>query len=182
MEIWFRFRALWQYSGETMTEFVRLETAESLSRVRAVADDVWPKTFREILSEEQIRYMMKMMYSPEVMERELSNGYHFEMLLIDGKDAGYMVYAPCEGGTRVKLHKLYLLEAYQGKGFGQLMLSHVKEETVRLGCRELMLAVNKQNLKALKAYKRAGFELEKSVKIDIGGGFYMDDYHLLCKL
>lgn len=165
-----------------MTGFVRLETAGSLSRVRAIAADVWPKTFREILSEEQIRYMMELMYSPSVMEEELGKGYRFDLLVIDGTDAGYMVYAQYEKPFRMKLHKLYLLEEYQGKGFGQMMLSHVKEESAKLGFTELMLAVNKQNVKAQRAYERAGFELERSVKIDIGGGFYMDDYHLVCKL
>ena len=60
-----------------MEEFVQLRTAEALARVRAIADDVWPKTFREILSPEQIVYMMKMMYAPEVMEKELANGFLF---------------------------------------------------------------------------------------------------------
>jgi GNAT superfamily N-acetyltransferase len=165
-----------------MEEFVRLENVESLSRIRAVAADVWPKTFREILSEEQIGYMMKMMYSPEVMEKEFSSGYCFDMLVIDGKDAGYMVYSPCADQPRMKLHKLYLLEEYQGKGYGQKMLQHVKESALKSGYTVLVLAVNKQNIKAQRAYLRAGFELEYALKTDIGSGFYMDDYHLICKL
>ena len=161
-----------------MTEFVPLDSAGELARVRSIADDVWPKTFREILSPEQIVDMMKMMYSPEVMEKELASGYTFKLLVIDGKDAGYMVYAPYEEPGTMKLHKLYLLEEYQGKGYGQKMLQHVIEAAESRGFTSVILAVNKQNMKAQKAYARFGFEQYKSVQIDIGNGFIMDDYWL----
>ena len=161
-----------------MNTFFQIQTAGELSRVRAVADDVWPKTFREILSPEQIVYMMKMMYSPEVMEKELASGYTFELLVIDGKDTGYMVYAPYDEPGTMKLHKLYLLEEYQGKGYGQKMLQHVIEAAESRGFTSVILAVNKQNMKAQKAYARFGFEQYKSVQIDIGNGFIMDDYWL----
>lgn len=165
-----------------MTEFVSLLTAGSLARVRAIADDVWPKTFREILSPEQIDYMMQMMYAPDVMEKELASGYSFDLLVIDGTDAGYMVFAPYEEPGMMKLHKLYLLESFQGKGYGQLMLRHVLETARARGFSSLILAVNKQNTKAQKAYERFGFVPYKSVQIDIGNGFIMDDYWLRCEI
>ena len=161
-----------------MEEFVPLKTAEALARVRAIADDVWPKTFREILSPEQIVYMMKMMYAPEVMEKELVNGFLFDLLVIDGRDAGYMVYAPYDEPETMKLHKLYLLEEFQGKGYGQKMLRYVADAARKTGFRFLILAVNKRNVKAQKAYERFGFKQYKSVQIDIGNGFIMDDYWL----
>ena len=161
-----------------MELFISLQTADELSRIRAIANDVWPKTFRDILSPEQIDYMMKMMYSPEVMEKELISGYTFDLLSIDGRDAGYMVYAPYDEPGSMKLHKLYLLEEYHGKGYGQKMLQHVIDAAEKRGFSAVILAVNKQNIKAQKAYKRFGFEHYKSVQIDIGNGFIMDDYWL----
>ncbi|MDD3154802.1 MAG: hypothetical protein PHS41_08035 [Victivallaceae bacterium] len=41
-----------------------------LESIRRIAADIWPKTFRTILSPEQITYMMQMMYAPEVMAGE----------------------------------------------------------------------------------------------------------------
>ena len=52
--------------------FEELRTPEELVRVRKIADVIWPETFKDILSPEQIRYMMQMMYAPEVMRRELA--------------------------------------------------------------------------------------------------------------
>ena len=72
------------------TSFLTLETPESLQIVRDIADEVWPKTFAPILPPEQIPYMMKMMYAPEVMERELSAGYRFAALCLDDRPVGYV--------------------------------------------------------------------------------------------
>jgi len=40
----------------------------------------------------------------------------------------------------------------------------------------LELTVNKNNASAISFYEALGFENILSQKVDIGGGFYMDDY------
>ena len=45
-----------------------------------------------------------------------------------------------------------------------------------LGANRLVLNVNKRNEKAIRAYRRNGFTIVESEKIDIGNGFVMDDY------
>jgi ribosomal protein S18 acetylase RimI-like enzyme len=44
------------------------------------------------------------------------------------------------------------------------------------GFAKLRLNVNKYNAKAIKAYQRNNFVTVESVKIDIGNGFFMDDF------
>jgi ribosomal protein S18 acetylase RimI-like enzyme len=57
-----------------------------------------------------------------------------------------------------------------------MMLKHVEDEARRRGLKTVVLGVNKGNAKAIKAYQRAGFTVRKSIKADIGGGFFMDDF------
>lgn len=160
-----------------------LDTPESLSAVRTIAEVIWPVTFAPILSQKQIEYMMNMMYAPEVMERELASGYRFEILQAAGKDAGYISYSPYEGHPdTAKLHKVYLLQEYHGQGLGQVMLDHAQEQCRKLGFSYIVLNVNKYNDRAIKAYKRNGFEIAESVKNPIGNGFFMDDYVMKKKL
>lgn len=160
-----------------------LDTPESLSAVRSIAEVIWPVTFAPILSRDQIKYMMNMMYAPEVMERELASGYHFEILQVNGKDAGYISYSPYEGHPdTAKLHKVYLLGEYHGRGFGQVMLDHAQEQCRQLGFAYIVLNVNKYNERAIKAYKRNGFEIADSVKNPIGNGYFMDDFVMKKKL
>ena len=70
-------------------KFVEATAAADLETVRRIAAVIWPETFKSILSQEQIIYMMKMMYAPEVMEEEMAKGYHFRVLHVDGAPAGY---------------------------------------------------------------------------------------------
>ncbi|MBE6380238.1 MAG: GNAT family N-acetyltransferase [Lentisphaerae bacterium] len=158
-------------------EFQALTTPESLQLIRDVAAEVWPKTFEKILSSEQISYMMDMMYAPEVMNKELADNMYFELLRIDSEPAGYMVYSAYNHSSQTaKLHKLYLKHAFHGIALGQKMLDHVQTQCRKLGFSELILAVNKQNERAIKAYKRNGFATFESVCNPIGNGFFMDDY------
>ncbi len=159
------------------TEFRELTTPESLQTVRDIADDIWPKTYAPILAPEQIAYMMDMMYAPAVMERELAEGTRFEALYVDGSPAGFISFSDSHDVPgEAKLHKLYLLGEFHGKGIGSLMLRHAAERCAALGYRSLRLNVNKYNDRALRAYERNGFVRADSVRNDIGNGFVMDDY------
>ncbi|MBR2363886.1 MAG: hypothetical protein IKA79_01680, partial [Lentisphaeria bacterium] len=52
--------------------FSRIERLEELERVQLLAQQIWPETYKEILTEEQISYMMEMMYSSSVLEKEFA--------------------------------------------------------------------------------------------------------------
>ena len=161
-----------------MHDFREITETADLQIVRDIADSIWPETFRSILSPEQIKYMMHMMYAPDVMEKEFRSGYHFLLLYVENKPAGYMVWSPWEEEpeTTAKLHKLYLLSKHHRKGYGHAMLDHVADECRKHGFQNLVLAVNKQNERAYQTYIKNGYTTFRSVKIDIGNGFFMDDY------
>ena len=164
-----------------MNTFFQIQTAGELSRVRAIADDVWPKTFREILSPEQIVYMMKMMYSPEVMEKELASGYTFELLVIDGKDAGYMVYAPYEEPGTMKLHKLYLLEEYQGKGYGDFKAAVAEAVVEEIRPMEIKNPSGLLCLKVLLAQFRRGVNFAALITDAVQQEYEENDFDTLFK-
>lgn len=159
-----------------MLTFEKLTDPASLQIIRDIAADIWPETFAPILAPEQISYMMNMMYSPEVMENELASGFNFEIARIDGSPAGYFSWSAYDLPQTAKLHKLYLLSRYHGKKIGSAMLDQVAMRVKEAGFSKLRLNVNKYNDKAIRAYRRNNFTTVEAVKIDIGGGFYMDDF------
>ncbi len=158
-------------------EFKELSTPEALEVVRKIAAVVWPRTFAGILSPEQIAYMMEMMYAPAVMEKELAAGYRFEVICADGEPVGYISYsAYAEHPGTAKLHKVYLHHDCHGQGLGQRMLDHAQAQCRKLGFARILLTVNKQNKRAVRAYQRNGFSTVDAVKVPIGHDFYMDDF------
>jgi len=153
-----------------------LDKAE-LALVRRVADIVWPITFQEILSPEQMAYMMEMMYAAEVMEREYDEGVSFCGVFDGEKPIGYLAWGRSDSAPdTAKLHKCYLLPEYQGKGIGSMMLNKAKVYAKEAGFAKLRLNVNRNNAKAIKAYVRNGFQTVETVDRAIGHGFFMNDY------
>jgi RimJ/RimL family protein N-acetyltransferase len=145
-----------------------------IPELRVLAERIWHTSYRELLSEAQIEYMLGWMYGAETIWRELANGVVWEILELDGAALGYLAYGP-PAEEELKLHKLYLLPEQQGRGFAQRAIERVLEIAAAARAR-VVLNVNKANLRAQRAYERAGFRVVDAVTNDIGGGFVMDDF------
>lgn len=50
--------------------------------------------------------------------------------------------------------------AWQGRGFGKVLLDRLLAELVRLGCVKCLLEVRRSNTRAVQLYQRAGFSLD----------------------
>ncbi len=159
-------------------ELVPVATGELEERARAVAWGAWPATYRGLIPEAQIPYMIGRMYSPEAIRAETAAGTPFYLLRADGRDAGICSFDLTKRGEGLsaELHKIYLLPAYWGRGIGNWLLGEMAARAKAAGAASLWLRVNKGNVRAQKAYKAAGFANVRAVCTDIGEGFVMDDY------
>ncbi len=161
-------------SGHHPSLFIRQATVEDIPLIRAVADEVWPATYSNILSPAQIAYMMEMMYSAEALEMQMQQGHEF-LLVYGGDEAvGFASFNKMETAI-FKLQKIYVASSQQGRGTGKALLDYVVKEVIKNGGSKLQLNVNRHN-KAKGFYDRLGFVVLKEEKIDIGGGYVMDDY------
>lgn len=148
-----------------------------LPALAELAGVIWRACYPGIISDEQIEFMLARMYDQATLREEMqSQGIHFYRLLAEGRFAGFASIGPTNKPGVMKLHKLYLLPELHGRGLGRLMLEHCATEARRLGAHQLLLAVNKQNTRAIAAYRRDGFAVAEAVVNDIGGGFVMDDF------
>ena len=146
-------------------------------RARAIAEKAWPPTYRGIIPEAQIPYMIGRMYSPEAIREAAAAGTPFYLVRADGTDAGVcsVDLRPAADGS-AELHKLYTLPAYWGRGVGGWLLAELCRRAKEAGATSVWLRVNKNNARAQKAYRAAGFSNVRAVCTDIGEGFVMDDF------
>jgi len=148
-----------------------------LPALAELAGVIWRQHYPGIISQSQIEYMLGRMYALETLRTELNEQQiRFVRLLVDGQFIGFASFGLISEFGVFKLHKCYLLQEFHGQGLGSRLLQHCETEVRRLGGRKLKLAVNKQNFKAITAYRRHGFLVEDSVVTDFGAGFVMDDY------
>lgn len=155
---------------------IRKLPADQLSKVQSIAQRTWPTTFANILSSEQIEYMLNWMYSLEMLESQLEKGHTFLLAEEEGTDFGFAGFElNYSEGPKAKLHKIYLLPEAQGKGAGKALILEVADRARKASQKSLLLNVNKHNQNAINFYHRIGFqEIYKEV-IDIGNGYIMDD-------
>ncbi len=156
--------------------FTRAEPAD-IPDIQEISRIIWNLHYPSVISQAQIDYMLAVMYSHEIILQEMEEE-DVEYYLVKEDDAviGYLAFGPVGERKTAKLHKCYLHPDRHGRGKGQQMLAFVYERCRKIGFDKLILAVNKKNEKAIKAYTRFGFDIEEPVVADIGNGYVMDDY------
>lgn len=152
-------------------------TTDHIYNIQVLSNVIWPATFSNILSQEQISYMMDMMYSTSALEKQMNElNHHYLLAEEDGEYLGYLSYELNYKGTPItKIHKIYVLPSIQGKGVGRLFIDAVSKLALKNNNTLLSLNVNRYN-KAIDFYKRMGFDFFASENIDIGNGFLMEDF------
>lgn len=151
-------------------------TKNQLSIIKDLAYAIWPIAYGEILSKEQLNYMLDNFYSVDNLSNQMDSGQVFELLLEDKNVIGYLGYEfNCKETGLLKIHKIYLLPETQGKGFGKFMIDEIVNIAKSNNQKGVFLNVNKYN-KAKFFYEKLGFVISKEEVIDIGNGYVMDDY------
>lgn len=146
-----------------------------------LASEIWNSNYRGIISQEQIDYMLQLMYNPKRIQQDLNNGYIWEFISSNNSIIGYLTYC-IKNDTQVFLSKLYVKNSAQGLGLGKASLNRVITYARNHNCKTVYLTVNKENKKGIRAYTRFGFEIIAEEDFDIGNGFIMNDYIFEYKL
>jgi ribosomal protein S18 acetylase RimI-like enzyme len=163
--------------------FRRVVTGDDIEIVRALATEIWREYYPAIITNEQIDYMLARMYGADVIRSELAEGVTWELAVSDtagsrrrDEPIGYLSLGYDPHANALKLHKLYLQPRLHGQGIGRQMIEHVVAAARDLGAGRVWLQVNKHNVRAIRAYERAGFVITGELLVDIGDGFVMDDF------
>ncbi len=155
---------------------IRKASLNDVKSIQNIAYATWPSAYGDILSSEQIKYMLDMMYSEQVLSEQIQKTQTF-LIIKDGQDDLAFVsfehnYA---GELQTKIHKIYISPAAQGKGLGKILLEETQREAINKSSKRLILNVNRQN-KAIKFYEKQGFKIAFSEDIEIGNGYLMNDF------
>lgn len=164
------------YTGATnfMLAIRKAATAD-IELIRVLVMQVWPQTYTPIVGERQVAYMLEQFYSPESLRKQMEEQHQFLICHDGDTPVGFASYAEIEPGI-YKLHKLYILTSLQGSGIGRFVLDFILKEIAAKGAIALHLNVNRYNRPAIAFYERLGFQQIRIEDIDIGSGYFMNDY------
>ena len=97
---------------------IRKATTNDCALIRKLAQQVFPVTYRDILTSEQINYMMEWMYSEKNIRKQMEEEGHVYLLAYEECEAaGYVSVRP-DGEDLFHLEKIYVLPYFQGAHCG----------------------------------------------------------------
>lgn len=141
-------------------------TEKDYTSLYAFMQPIWLETYKNVLPESQIRFLLEKYFSPLGIKEFLSRGYVYRKI----DDVGVLVYVERE--KDVYIDKLYLLPKARGKGYATLVFSKLTTTLKK----PLTLNVNQKNERAVKCYLKNGFTILHEEKIDLGNGMCNVDY------
>lgn len=156
---------------------IRKASIEDIPLIGEMAEVAFRDTYKEILSPEQMEFMMDWMYSPESLRTQMEEGNVF--FVEEGQ--GYASVRPDgrteDGRPRFHLEKLYVLPRSQKSGMGRKLFERAAAEarSAAGGPCLLELNVNRHN-PAVSFYEHIGMRRDRQGDFPIGNGFYMNDY------
>lgn len=155
------------------------ETDEDIVKIAKCAEITWHDAYDNLLPDGQVDYMVEKYQSFDVLKNDIkNNGYKY--YIIQNID---IVIAFCgikPENDKLFISKIYVDPKYQRKGLATKLFNKVLIE-YRDNYKLFYLTVNKNNTKAISAYKNFGFTITDSIKTDIGNNYVMDDYIMTYK-
>ena len=101
---------------------------EDIAKIQEIAKITWPITYGEILTKEQLDYMLDLIYSDEALSKQIQNKEQLFYLISDSESViGFIgIEHNYKNEAITKIHKIYLLPETQGKGFGKFMIDEIE--------------------------------------------------------
>lgn len=148
---------------------------KDINTIISIARKTWPVAYASILSTAQIEYMLEQFYNENILKQRIDNGNDFFIIYEDSIALGFIELEYNQNAHISKLHKIYVLPAAQGKQIGKKLLHFAISESQSNSQSGISLNVNKYNT-AKSFYEKMGFVQVDEVDINIGNGYYMNDY------
>ena len=160
---------------------IRRLARKELGLIHTMAHEIWPICFTDMISQEQIMYMLEWMYNLKQLEQNFDNGHEFILLTEQEENIGFASFEIRNEKSYIRLHKLYVNPKQHHKGAGRKLLEFIFSVGHEYKLNALDLFVNRTNT-AVNFYQKIGFEIEESIDIDIGNGYFMNDYRMKMKI
>jgi len=154
-------------------EKLSLSDEGAVEEMSAIATAIVREHYDPILGKEQNDYMLKKFQSAQAIRGQLEQGYRYYFVGDKAHRLGFMAFYP--RGEAMYLSKLYLYKDERGKGYSRRMIDFVADQARAEGLSAIELNVNRFN-GSVDIYEKLGFTRIRSEKIDIGSGYFMDDY------
>lgn len=156
------------------TKTMVAKTEKDFEDIKNIAKEVMHETYDNTTPQGQIDYMLDKFLTKEAIENSIrEQEYTYKVIHLNGEAMGFFAYCPaCKCNPNylkgTYFSKVYIKKYARGKKFLGKIISSLP--------RPIYISVKKDCQNAINIFKHYGFKMQESVKIDIGNGYYMDDF------
>lgn len=145
--------------------------------INKLAREVFPATYHDIISVDQIEFMMDWMYSPENIRKQMEEEGHMYFIAYEECEAAGYMSIQQQGDDLFHLQKIYVLPYFQKAHCGSFLFREAIKYIKSIHPTPCLLELNvNRNNKALDFYQHMGMKKLREGDFEIGNGFYMNDY------
>ena len=162
---------------ENKTEIIPAKIKD-IELIVGLAHEIWHEHYTAIIGLNQVEYMLKKMYSHEVLKNTIECGtQQFYLIRVADNYEGFIAVELRDEEADCFIQKFYLRNSKRGTGAAKICFDLLKQTYPEINT--FRLQVNRENIRAINFYFKVGFIIEKSADFDIGNGFYMNDFVMI---
>lgn len=145
---------------------LRRVTIQDVKALSAIASTTFYDTFTGTCTEEDMQQFLYEYYNENQVQKELEDdSYGFYFAEVDSQPVGYLLIKEdyknlplMQQWKALELKRIYILQAFQGKGVAQALMNFAIEYAQLHTYEVLWLGVWEHNLRAQSFYAKYGFE------------------------
>ena len=144
---------------------MRRITLPDVPALSFIAKKTFYDTFTDTCTEDDMNDFLENYYNEDTLANEVADSaMEYFFAEVDGEIIGYILFsngatdfAEIKGSTALELKRLYVVEAFHGKGIAQQMMQFYLNHAKSQGYDTVFLGVWEHNLRAQKFYGKYGF-------------------------
>jgi len=135
--------------------WVRTASKRDIPAISQLLGQVWHDTYDTIYGIEKVNAITAQWHSISALERNLKQPASEFLVADDGNTIAGTAFASQIEPATAKLHQLYVLPQFRGKGVGKLLLEEIEDSFFE--AQNLVLEVEALNGPAIRFYQQHGF-------------------------
>lgn len=160
---------------------VRMADAGDVTLLAKMGEEAFTKAYAANIAHEPLAAFAARTFAPERVAAELAEQPGSYLIIeVDGEPAGLAQLrdgaAPAEvtGPQPVELSKIYLMDAWIGRGLGARLMQACLDEARSRGYETMWLGVWERNARAIGFYEKWGFQPVGDIAFDFEGEWQRD--------
>jgi GNAT superfamily N-acetyltransferase len=149
-------------------------TEKDISLISELAKKIWNDHYIDIISQQQIDFMLEKMYSISSITDQLNElNHHYYIIYLANTPIGFLSISSLDKEI-FSLNKFYILSGKQKIGIGTIVFNKIIQKLINP--KTIFLTVNRANYKSINFYFKNGFIIKKVEDFNIGEGYFMNDF------